>query len=130
MSQDGIGYMGYLRYIRQKYREYGRCWYCGKHFTEDMYSAGKVHIEHQIPKSMGGSNDKENLVFACEKCNCQKNDSTINEYRQRLRNKMIAKFGNEQKELLRKTYSICSDTWEPPLIVFYGETEHGRSDYR
>jgi 5-methylcytosine-specific restriction endonuclease McrA len=33
-----------------------------------------VTIDHRIPKSKGGSNDKSNLVLACYGCNSEKSD--------------------------------------------------------
>ena len=42
---------------------------------------GKDHLEHKIPLSRGGTNDRENLDIACQKCNCKKHNKTEAEYR-------------------------------------------------
>ncbi len=39
------------------------------------------HIDHVIPFSKGGTNDIENLVFACTRCNSQKGDKLDYNYK-------------------------------------------------
>jgi hypothetical protein len=56
----------------------GRCWYCGGYL---WYS---WHHDHQVPRSRGSSNEPENLVPACEKCNGAKGGKTVEEYRQQI----------------------------------------------
>lgn len=41
------------------------CFYCGKIATT---------IDHVVPKAMGGSSRKDNLVPACKSCNSNKSD--------------------------------------------------------
>lgn len=50
----------------------GCCAYCGGAYE---------HLDHVIPISRGGSNWPANLRPACEKCNTQKNDKTLLEWR-------------------------------------------------
>ena len=50
--------------IRQ--RDAGRCGYCGVH--EDNVGA-LLTIDHHRPRLHGGSDDDENLVYCCPKCN-------------------------------------------------------------
>ena len=52
----------------------GLCRYCGK----DIGPNGE--IEHKTPLARGGSNDKENLVWACYQCNKEKANKTEEEY--------------------------------------------------
>src|SRR5262249_24421594 len=56
----------------------GRCWYCG------CYLGNGWHCDHQVPRSRGGSNELENLVPACQKCNDAKGGKTVEEYRQQI----------------------------------------------
>jgi len=42
---------------------------------------GKDHLEHKTPLSRGGTNDRENLDIACQKCNYKKHNKTEEEYR-------------------------------------------------
>jgi hypothetical protein len=52
------------------FRSYGfRCVYCG-----GRPGADHLHVDHFIPKSRGGSDNPENLVCACEKCNLAKSN--------------------------------------------------------
>lgn len=48
-----------------------RCVYCGA----DGATA-KLHVDHVVPVSAGGTNEDTNLVTACEACNLGKADST------------------------------------------------------
>lgn len=41
----------------------------------------KDHLEHKIPLSRGGTNRKENLDIACNKCNLSKKNKTESEYK-------------------------------------------------
>jgi hypothetical protein len=40
------------------------------------YSHDAFHVEHIIPPKKGGSNDLENLAFACDGCNTNKGFKT------------------------------------------------------
>lgn len=58
----------------------GRCWYCGA----DIEPFGNWEVDHQHPRSRGGSDSIDNLVPACRKCNSEKSDRTISEYEDHL----------------------------------------------
>ena len=47
------------------------CHYCGK---------GASSIDHKLPKSMGGSDDEENLLPACKFCNSNKGSQTYEKF--------------------------------------------------
>ena len=47
------------------------CGYCG---VSEIDSGGELTVDHFIPESAGGSNDEENLVYACFRCNIYKTD--------------------------------------------------------
>lgn len=69
------------RYVSRRRQEIfehskGRCHYCGT--TLDL--TGKWHVEHQLPKALGGANDHMNLVAACVPCNLSKGDKTAIEF--------------------------------------------------
>ena len=42
---------------------------------------GKDNLEHKIPLSRGGTNSRDNLDIACQRCNFKKNNKTEIEYR-------------------------------------------------
>lgn len=49
----------------------GLCFYCG--LALNPYR--NFSIDHVVPKSRGGSDDPDNLVPACRRCNCRKGAS-------------------------------------------------------
>lgn len=53
------------------------CAYCG---TDDAQWA----VDHVIPLSRGGSNERENLVACCQPCNSSKQDKLLSEWNGRL----------------------------------------------
>ena len=52
-------------------RDNNMCQYCGKSFD-----TSELNIDHVIPKAQGGTNDWNNLVCSCIKCNQRKRDRT------------------------------------------------------
>ena len=64
----------------------GLCHYCQTVLTLD----GKWHIEHKMPRALGGSDEPTNLVAACVPCNSLKRDRTDIEFfalREKIANK-------------------------------------------
>lgn len=53
------------------------CWYCGNQLTKRTQSK-----DHQLPQSRGGRGGT-NKVDSCRKCNNQKGDLTVEEFRQK-----------------------------------------------
>lgn len=53
----------------------GKCFYCQAPIKIDAF-----HVEHQLPRALGGSNADLNLVAACVPCNLSKSDSTALEF--------------------------------------------------
>ena len=58
-------------------RDGWRCVYCG--------SAGRLTLDHVVPRSRGGQSVWENVVTACAPCNHRKGDRTLEEARMELR---------------------------------------------
>lgn len=52
-----------------------RCAYCG--------SNDRIQIDHVVPLNRGGTNYIGNLLPACKRCNCSKNDRLLVEWRYR-----------------------------------------------
>lgn len=67
----------------------GKCHYC----ATSLDLLGKWHIEHQLPRALGGGDDSINLVAACVRCNLSKGDSTAIEF--------AARAGAAPSELIR-----------------------------
>lgn len=93
----------------------GRCFYCGCPISLDDF-----HIEHAIPKKLGGGNGA-NLVPSCADCNLFKGDLNIEGFRAKLKEAKNTGIGL----MLSKYYGIPERE-----IVFYFEkveTEAGAS---
>jgi 5-methylcytosine-specific restriction endonuclease McrA len=70
LSRDGTNYFVLAKMVRP------RCWYCGL----DLFMQTR-ETEHQTPRSRGGKDSLENLVYSCVPCNRKKRDQTLAEYR-------------------------------------------------
>ena len=62
--------------IAEMKRDALECCYCGALFSETL----KKTIDHVIPLSKGGSNNKENLIICCGDCNSQKHAKPVDEW--------------------------------------------------
>lgn len=51
------------KYIRERDGEI--CFYC-------LTYAPRGHVDHRVSRANGGSNDYDNLTWACARCNCSK----------------------------------------------------------
>jgi len=54
----------------------GKCHYCRGTLTLD----GKWHVEHMMPRALGGEDVLSNLVASCVPCNLAKRDKTAIEF--------------------------------------------------
>jgi hypothetical protein len=52
-------------------RAEGKCEYCG---VGEIDTGGKLTVDHFHPRSLGGSDDVENLLYTCFRCNTYKGD--------------------------------------------------------
>lgn len=58
-----------------KFQKGQKCHYCGRVMLEYKHSMTPIEKQlmatedHKLPRHLGGSNDKENLVIACGRCN-------------------------------------------------------------
>ena len=57
-------------------RSDGRCHYCRGALVLD----GRWHVEHMVPRALGGDDVASNLVAACAPCNLAKSDRTALEF--------------------------------------------------
>lgn len=65
--RQGIGFISKRLRFKILTRDKFKCVYCGAGPTDT-----KLHIDHKIAKSNGGSDFEENLVTACLECNLGK----------------------------------------------------------
>ena len=68
--------------IRKKFG--GRCAYCGTKLSQERRGDNALHIDHVHPRRLGGTDDAENLVPACRRCNHYKKTFSIDEFRREL----------------------------------------------
>jgi HNH endonuclease len=54
--------------LKQMIRERAR-WLCEYCHSSERLSANRFTIDHIIPRSLGGSDDADNLALACRRCN-------------------------------------------------------------
>lgn len=54
----------------------GKCHYCGSALSLD----GKWHVEHALPRALGGLDQVGNLFASCPSCNLSKSDMTALEF--------------------------------------------------
>lgn len=80
---------------KQRYRTYGShteeqwqavlkqqgwtCYYCYRELVPSNWTR-----DHQVPLSRGGSDNIDNIVAACRRCNCRKGTLTASEYFKKL----------------------------------------------
>lgn len=62
----------------------GRCWYCGQIDKERS-----MHIDHVKAFSRGGSDDINNLVWACRECNMGKRAHSLKWFRKNFKHKQF-----------------------------------------
>ena len=58
----------------------GSCMYCGCSLPSDGFE-----IDHKVPTSRGGGDERENLQLLCPACNQRKGNMTDEEHRRRYR---------------------------------------------
>ena len=58
---------------RVRERDGNRCIWCGA-------SHGPMHLDHVVPRSLGGYDLPGNLVVACAACNCARRDLTVRQW--------------------------------------------------
>jgi hypothetical protein len=61
-------------YIRDGFR----CLYCGTDLRDA--SPADVTLDHLVAKDAGGSNEADNLVTACRRCNCSRGSRVWTEF--------------------------------------------------
>ena len=56
------------------------CYYCGRKMSMDMTKSGsplKATLEHLTRRTDGGSFHHTNIVVACQRCNCNRGDYSV-----------------------------------------------------
>ena len=90
------------------WRDNYTCQYCG-----NIFSYGKLTMDHVIPKSRGGHKRWDNIVSSCHKCNNKKGSKTLEEANMKPLNEPI--FPYVKITDLYRNIKI-PDIWEPFLF--------------
>lgn len=92
-----------LSSVRERF-EYS-CGYCG---VSEIDSGGELTIDHFVPVSAGGSDNEENLVYACFRCNVYKTDFSPTEAHIAAEQRVL----HPLRDPLDSHYSLDTDTGE------------------
>lgn len=86
----------------------GHCWYCGI----TIHPLDNWQVDHQQPRSQGGTDEIENLVPSCRSCNAGKGGRTVEQYRHSLVVRL--------EHAITSAFEICqelSGKTQPPLVA-------------
>lgn len=94
----------------------GACGYCG----DDLGDHLRAHIEHVIPKVLGGRHCPPNIMLACKACNSAKRDRTLDDMRHylRVRHSHIAGIITPKQALLLEQSGIDLFLPDPKPFAF------------
>ena len=90
------------------YRDHFSCQYCG-------VKTNALTIDHVIPKSRGGSDNWENVVASCQKCNVKKGNRTPKEANMHLLRHPRVPLGHLYFEVTRLAVSYFPN-WQKYII--------------
>ena len=88
-------------------RDGHRCVYCG--------SAGRLTLDHVVPRSRGGDSVWENVVTSCAPCNLRKGNRLLEEAQMRLR---VLPRAPAPALFVTLSAPRVPDGWEPYLTAF------------
>ena len=92
----------------------GCCAYCG----DDFHDIKEMQIDHMYPLHLGGTNDFENLMPACRKCNYYKSTYTLEKFRDQL-GLITHRLSDQLIYNLALKYGLVEETNKP--VQFYFE---------
>jgi 5-methylcytosine-specific restriction endonuclease McrA len=94
--------------VREEVLWSGPCAYCG--------DRNPTQVDHIIPRSRGGTDDRENLAPACRMCNMEKLDFTPDEYREYRESEGLGWPPQSIRDFIRETYCRLKKEYgyEPP----------------
>ena len=81
----------------------GFCGYCGEPLLPGW------HVDHIIPKHIGGTNTVENKIPSCASCNIRKSINTPDEFKLLIKTRLIKKLDNAVRKDLYYLSSYLGD---------------------
>lgn len=107
-----IRLLNYIRYHNKKLkinrnrifkRDNYQCVYCG--------SRKELTLDHVIPKSRGGTNNWENLVTSCSRCNVKKADRTPEEAKMKMLHKPFEPNLISENKIIQKIWDDFTNSF-------------------
>ena len=89
-------------------RDGWRCVYCGT-------TAGRLTLDHVVPRSRGGTSEWENVVTSCAPCNLKKGNRLLDEVEMRL---VSAPKAPSPSLFVTLAAPRVPDVWQPYLTAF------------
>lgn len=105
-------------YIRTRLSEAQnwKCCWCGIPTTHYRGKKNSSTLEHIVPRSMGGTDDIENLAMACSKCNSRRGTTDINIFLANAeKTKKSARENRREKRerrYLKRAEKFSSENWK------------------
>ena len=93
----------------------GHCAYCGCELDRD----GLWHIDHVVPKAQQGSDDENNLLPACHRCNIGKKDRHPETYRAFIKESMMSRLLQADERVRR--YAAFFADWPEDVLYHINE---------
>lgn len=96
----------------------GRCAYCGQEIIYD-----DMHVDHFVARTGKNNDILSNYKPSCEVCNQEKNNLSIEEFRQHIEKR----YENLKKKNIYKSallYGFIEETFKNEPIIFYFEKEN------
>jgi len=92
---------------RQYARQHALCYYCSI-----SLKVVRVNVEHIVPMSRGGTNNKKNMVLSCSKCNKDKGSKMLKKtLRKKLRTNLMKQVRVDSMEYsFNRKYQAMLDT--------------------
>lgn len=61
-----------------------KCCFCSCDTTDERNKKHSSTIEHVLPRSLGGSDDPENLAMSCDRCNNTRGNMLVEEFMEKM----------------------------------------------
>lgn len=104
---------------RSVYEKYNRrCAYCGV-----ILKLAAMQVDHIHPKSLGGSDDFENLMPSCRSCNYLKATHSVDEFRERIISTADVVMNSPAARLAQQYGQIIRVDWRGPVVFYFEEAE-------
>ena len=102
---DLPSYEDYKEVLLDNYERGFKCDYCGvKLDLDDLYPYKlRPSVDHKIPLSVGGSNNKDNLIVCCTACNIVKGTLKYETYKKLI--EILIPYNNFKEQLINEWFT-------------------------